>query len=92
MSGQHRPVLVDRRDTGRTVIAERPAQAIDEGDLPISADPDALAEYLIIVINGLSTRARDGVTRPELRPSPPPSRPPGYENSADSKQISRRPS
>lgn len=61
------PVLVDRRDNGRTVIAERLAQAINEGDLPISADPEALAEYLIIVINGLSTRARDGVTRPELR-------------------------
>jgi AcrR family transcriptional regulator len=61
------PVLVDRRDNGRTVIAKRLAQAIDEGDLPTSADPEMLAEYLIIVINGLSTRARDGVTRHELR-------------------------
>jgi AcrR family transcriptional regulator len=61
------PLLVDRRDDGRAVIAKRLAQGIDDGDLPISADPEALAEYLIIVINGLSTRARDGVTRPELR-------------------------
>jgi AcrR family transcriptional regulator len=61
------PVLVGRRDDGRAVIARRLAQAIDDGDLPASADPEALAEYLIIVINGLSTRARDGVTRPELR-------------------------
>jgi hypothetical protein len=49
------------------VIAKRLAQAIDEGDLPTSADPEVLAEYLIIVINGLSTRARDGTTRRELR-------------------------
>jgi AcrR family transcriptional regulator len=61
------PLLVDRRDNGRAVIAKRLAQAIDEGDLPTSADPEVLAEYLIIVINGLSTRARDGTTRRELR-------------------------
>jgi AcrR family transcriptional regulator len=61
------PLLVDRRDNGRTVIAKRLAQAIDDGDLPTSADRETLAEYLIIVINGLSTRARDGATRAELR-------------------------
>lgn len=61
------PLLVDRRDDGRAVIAERLARAIDDGDLPASADPDTLAEYLIIVINGLSTRARDGATRAQLR-------------------------
>jgi AcrR family transcriptional regulator len=79
------PLLVDRRDAGRAVITKRLTQAIQDGDLPASADPEALAEYLIIVINGLSARARDGVTRNDLRsvaatvmagwplPSPPPS-------------------
>jgi TetR/AcrR family transcriptional regulator, copper-responsive repressor len=61
------PLLVDRRDNGRAVIAKRLARAVDEGDLPTSADPETLAEYLIIVVNGLSARARDGVTRRELR-------------------------
>jgi AcrR family transcriptional regulator len=61
------PALVDRRDAGRRVIAERLARAVEDGDLPASADPRALAEYLIIVINGMSTRARDGASRAELR-------------------------
>jgi AcrR family transcriptional regulator len=61
------PLLVDRRDDGRAVIAKRLTQAVDDGDLPRWADPETLAEYLIIVINGLSTRARDGATRTELR-------------------------
>ena len=61
------PLLVDRRDAGRDVITRRLARAHDDGDLPASADPETLAEYLIIVVNGLSTRARDGATRNELR-------------------------
>ena len=61
------PLLVHRRDDGRAVIAKRLARAIDEGDLPATADPETLAEYLVVVINGLSTRARDGASRAELR-------------------------
>jgi AcrR family transcriptional regulator len=61
------PLLVQRRDDGRAVIAKRLRQGLDDGDLPDHADPETLAEYLIIVINGLSMRARDGATRAELR-------------------------
>jgi len=61
------PMLVDRRDAGRGIVAERLKRAADDGGLPPSADPETLAEYLIVVINGLSTRARDGATRSELR-------------------------
>ncbi|MBI3227688.1 MAG: TetR/AcrR family transcriptional regulator [Mycolicibacterium cosmeticum] len=61
------PLLVDRRDGGRDVIAARLARAKADGDLPAAADPGTLAELLIIVINGLSTRARDGASRGELR-------------------------
>lgn len=61
------PLLVDRRDNGRAVIAKRLARAVEEGDLPASTDPKTLAEYLIIVVNGLSARARDGVSRRELQ-------------------------
>lgn len=61
------PLLSGRRDEGRAVVEARLRRAIDDGDLPPSADPRTLAEYLIVAINGLSTRARDGVTRKELR-------------------------
>lgn len=61
------PLLSDRRDEGRAVVARRMAQAVDDGDLPEGTDIAALAEYLTVVINGLSTRARDGATRAELR-------------------------
>lgn len=61
------PLLVHRRDDGHAVIAKRLQQALDDGDLPASADPHHLAECLIVVINGLSARARDGVRRDELR-------------------------
>jgi AcrR family transcriptional regulator len=61
------PLLVDRRDDGRAVIAGRLRKAVDDGDLPASSSPESLAEYLIVVINGMSTRARDGAGRTELR-------------------------
>ena len=61
------PLLVDRRDSGHDVIAARLVQAKSAGDLSPSSDPETLAELLIIVINGLSTRARDGASRRELR-------------------------
>lgn len=61
------PLLVDRRDAGRAIVAKRLQEGLDCGDLPSWADPETLADYLIIVINGLSTRARDGATRAELR-------------------------
>jgi len=61
------PTLIQRRDAGRALITERLTRALHDGDLPASAEPDTLAEYLVIVINGMSTRARDGATRDELR-------------------------
>ncbi|MCV7420519.1 TetR/AcrR family transcriptional regulator [Mycobacterium yunnanensis] len=61
------PLLSERRNDGRKVIEARLRRAVDDGDLPPSVDPRTLAEYLIVVINGLSTRARDGATRPQLR-------------------------
>lgn len=60
------PLLIASRNDGRSVIAKRLARAVREGDLPADADPKVLAEYLIVVINGLSTSARDGATRKEL--------------------------
>ncbi|CAN5171762.1 TetR/AcrR family transcriptional regulator [soil metagenome] len=58
------PLLADRRNEGRAVIVDR-LKAADE--LPASADPDALAEFLVVLLNGLAARARDGVPRDQLR-------------------------
>ncbi|TPG33179.1 TetR/AcrR family transcriptional regulator [Mycolicibacterium hodleri] len=61
------PLLADRRDEGRSVIADRLRQAIEAGDLPTSAQPDDLAEFIVVLLNGLAARARDGVPRERLR-------------------------
>ena len=60
------PLLVDRRDAGKAVITKRLARAVRAGEFPAGTSPKVLAEFLIVVINGLSTRARDGATRKEL--------------------------
>ena len=61
------PLLGDRRDEGGSVIADRLRQAVEADDLPTSADPDALAEFIVVLLNGLAARARDGVPRERLR-------------------------
>jgi AcrR family transcriptional regulator len=58
------PLLADRRNEGRTVIAERLKQA---DDLPDAVHPDDLAEFLVVLLNGLAARARDGVPVARLR-------------------------
>ena len=60
-------MLVEHRVTGREAIRARLQQALDEGDLPATADVDALADYLDVVLRGLSSRARDGASAETLR-------------------------
>ncbi|BBY28717.1 TetR/AcrR family transcriptional regulator [Mycolicibacterium sediminis] len=60
------PSLGDRRDEGRALIADRLDRAARDGDLPADVDPDALAEFLVVLLNGLAGRARDGVPRERL--------------------------
>lgn len=60
------PLLGDRRDEGRALIADRLGRAADDGDLPADVAPDDLAEFLVVVLNGLAARARDGVPRERL--------------------------
>jgi AcrR family transcriptional regulator len=61
------PLLGARRDEGRTVIADRLEHAVGTGDLPGHDDPEDLAEFLVVLLNGLAARARDGVPRERLR-------------------------
>lgn len=56
-----------QRGRCRDAIAARFRKAVKAGDLPQGTDPRALANYAFAVLTGLSTFARDGATRHQLR-------------------------
>ena len=49
-----------------TALRERIATAISTGELPVITDAEPLAGYVMAVIQGLSTLARDGADRAKL--------------------------
>lgn len=61
------PTLTDRRLRGRQAIAARLREAKSAGDLADTDDVAALADYLDIVLRGMSGLARDGASRKRLR-------------------------
>lgn len=61
------PVLIDERLLGRVAIRGRIQQAFDDGDLPGDASVEALTDYIDIVLRGLSSIARDGVSPDAMR-------------------------
>jgi hypothetical protein len=61
------PLLADRREEGRSVIADRLRQADDAGDPTGCGEPDDMAEFVVVILNGLAARARDGAPRKRLR-------------------------
>lgn len=61
------PILTDERLLGRSAIRARMQQAYDDGDLPEDASVDALTDYIDIVLRGLSSIARDGVSPDSMR-------------------------
>jgi AcrR family transcriptional regulator len=60
------PVLSEDRAAGRAQILERVSEGADGGELA-DDEPAALAEFAVVVLNGLSARARDGATPDQLR-------------------------
>ena len=50
-----------------TALCARIAADMDIGEVPAGADPAVLAAYVMAVIQGLSTLARDGATRAKLQ-------------------------
>ena len=58
--------LRDLRNTNLRRFKTRLKTAQREGEIPPSADPDALASYFAVVIQGMSQQARDGATTPDL--------------------------
>ena len=62
-----REFLADGRRNQYTLIKERLARGVTEGDLTEPpAGVDAVARYYATVVQGLSIQARDGATRAEL--------------------------
>ncbi|WP_328351812.1 TetR/AcrR family transcriptional regulator [Mycobacterium sp. NBC_00419] len=61
------PVLRDERLVGRQAIRGRLLQAVGEGDLPDDTDVEALADFIDIVLRGMSSLARDGAGVETLR-------------------------
>ena len=58
--------LRDLRNANLAVFETRLQTAKNQGELPSTADPAALAGYFATVIQGMSQRARDGATGAEL--------------------------
>lgn len=61
--------IIEQRSRTRDLLTKRLTRAQEEGDLPSSADPAALAKYLLMVFNGLALQAAEGMSEVELRES-----------------------
>jgi len=61
-----RQELILRRAASQTAIRERLERAIQEGDLPVDADPKALARYVSTVIQGMAVQSASGATHQDL--------------------------
>lgn len=55
-----RALLADLRDRDRTALVARLRRGADDGDLPGTADVEAVASFYLTVLHGLSIQARDG--------------------------------
>ncbi len=55
-----RDLLTDLRDKDRHDLQTRIERAMNEGELPTSADSAALTAFVMTVLHGLSIQARDG--------------------------------
>jgi AcrR family transcriptional regulator len=62
-----REELAEIRRTIETALRDKIATGVDNGELPADADPTVLAAYVLTVIQGFSTLARDGATRSKLQ-------------------------
>jgi AcrR family transcriptional regulator len=58
--------LRDMRNANVSLLAERISENIADGILPPSWEPVDVAEFIGVIIQGMSQRARDGATRRQL--------------------------
>lgn len=61
-----RQALVDFRAAGETQLRARFERAKAEGDLPETANPDALAAFVMAVSHGMAVQAKAGFSRDRL--------------------------
>jgi AcrR family transcriptional regulator len=54
------PRLADKREVFRTLVRDRIARGIIDGDVAADADSERLADFLLAVMVGMSARSRDG--------------------------------
>jgi hypothetical protein len=55
------------RARGQTHLRLRFQRAVEEGDLPTSADPELIARYVMTIANGLAVQATGGASYDELQ-------------------------
>lgn len=58
--------LLARRASSHRAICERMQRATAEGDLPSDANPEALCNYLIAILQGMSVQAGSGASKQQL--------------------------
>jgi AcrR family transcriptional regulator len=61
-----RECVIERQKGSRDAMIARLERAKQEGDLPADIDPEALARYMVAVLQGLSVQAKTGATSEEL--------------------------
>lgn len=61
-----RQALIDARAMAEAELKERFDRAKDEGDLPATADPSALAAFVMAVAHGMAVQAKAGFSREKL--------------------------
>jgi AcrR family transcriptional regulator len=65
-AGSIREDVMKRRASSQAALLERFAQAQREGDLPDHVEPEAIAQYLFAILQGMAVQAGAGATRAEL--------------------------
>ncbi|MBB4154357.1 AcrR family transcriptional regulator [Sphingomonas jinjuensis] len=61
-----RAEVIKRRESSSAAIIDRFRQARDDGDLQPHVEPEALAQFLYTILQGLAVQAGAGATREEL--------------------------
>jgi AcrR family transcriptional regulator len=61
-----REEVTRRRSSSTQAMIDRFARAKEEGELPDGMEPDALARYLLAVLQGIALQAGNGASRAEL--------------------------
>lgn len=60
-------VLAEWRALGQMHLRDRFRRAVRQGDLPVEADPEMIARYVMTIANGLAVQASGGASRDDLQ-------------------------